>query len=139
MAFTTRALGLAALGAAVAAVAATGTTATADTTTDSVTVSGSNYQVGCTYTLSAPSKIYGFTDPTDPNSTSRLTNPSIPFLGSSTASATGRATANWTPTVVGTHQIYADYMLGFPMINDASGHYGPVVVQVTAATTPKTC
>ncbi|GAB2549210.1 hypothetical protein [Nocardia heshunensis] len=139
MAFTTRTLGLAAMGAALAAVAATASTATADTTTDSVTISGSNYQVGCTYTLSAPSKVYGFTDTADINSTSRLTTPSIPILGSSTASATGRVTANWTPTVVGTHQIYANYMLGFPLLNDAAGQYGPVVVQVSASTTPKTC
>ncbi|MFE3190186.1 hypothetical protein ACFXHA_14335 [Nocardia sp. NPDC059240] len=132
MAFTTRALGLVALGAAVAA--ATASTAAADTTTDSVTVSGSNYQVGCTYTLTAPEKVDGFTDPADPNSTSRLTSV-VPILGISSASATGKATANWTPTVVGTHQIYAQYMVGF----DGEAHYGPVTVQVSAATIPKSC
>ncbi|WP_405139135.1 hypothetical protein [Nocardia sp. NBC_01388] len=135
MAFTARTLGLTTLGAAVAAVAATGTIAAADTTADGVTISGSNYKAGCTYTLSGPSNLVEFTDPADPNSTGRLTS-IVPILGISSASATGKVTANWTPTVVGTHSVYGVYMIGS---TDAAGHNGPVTVQVGAATTPGSC
>ncbi|BAW09897.1 hypothetical protein GL305_07785 [Nocardia seriolae] len=117
-------LGAAGIAAISATVAVAAPFAAADTTANGLTVSGSNYAVGTTYTITVVTGSPGVTaavfDTTGSNTVG---------LGTATPSGTSTSAAiYWTPSAAGTHRISVTLSSGGQAV-------GPVDVTVTAAST----
>ncbi|RMI29951.1 hypothetical protein [Nocardia stercoris] len=109
---------------------ATGT-AHADATTNGMTIQGSNFQVGQTYTVTVPTTATYAQQPLkDTWSSATVTVPNPAAVGTN-----GFTTFQWTPTTPGTHQLSTDPVPGL------SNGTGPLTVQVsgTGSTDPSTC